>query len=105
MKPLQGSLPFALDAATVLVTVMFVLLAPCAQNHLLVSPGVGQTQAGLRTFAAEGVDAIRFLISAAIVMKAASTLVASGDQQTTEAGPIIPYESPAKTWQAQLTFC
>ena len=29
------------------------------------------------TFAADGVDAIRFLISAAIVMKAASTLVAS----------------------------
>jgi hypothetical protein len=31
----------------------------------------------LRTFAADGVDAIRFLISAAMVMKAASTLVAS----------------------------
>eukprot|EP01043_Picozoa_sp_COSAG02_P048414 COSAG02_NODE_4753_length_5022_cov_6.019907_2_plen_55_part_00 len=31
----------------------------------------------LRTFAADGVDAIRFLISAAIVMNAASTLVAS----------------------------
>jgi len=37
----------------------------------------------LRTFAAEGVDAIRFLISAAIVINAASTLVASANGQPT----------------------